>query len=74
MNVNLTDTKGLSPRMITVNPSGLIGDKKRELGQPNAIWKFDGEVLKNDKTFQFYEIQSGDSIITNSQHQGGINV
>jgi hypothetical protein len=60
--------------MITVNPSGLIGDKKRELGQPNAIWKFDGEVLKNDKTFQYYEIQSGDSIITNSHHQGGINV
>jgi hypothetical protein len=73
MNVNLTDTKGLRPRMITANPSDLIGDKKRELGQPNAIWKFDGEVLLNDKTFQSYDIQSGDCIITNSHHQGGIN-
>lgn len=74
MNVNLTDTKGLNPKMISISPSGLVGDKKKELGQANAIWKFDGEVLKNDKTFSFYGIEAGDSIITNSQHQGGINI
>ena len=74
MNVNLTDTKGLNPKMISVSPSGLVGDKKKELGQENAIWKFDGQVLKNDKTFSYYDIEAGDSIITSIQHQGGINI
>jgi hypothetical protein len=72
MNIQITNTKGI-PRMVTVNPLGLIGDKKRELGEPNSIWKFDGEVLKNEKTFQSYDIQNGDNIITNSEHLGGIN-
>ena len=72
MNVIIIDSKG-NKKIETVNPLGLIGDKKRELGVPNAIWKFDGQVLKNDKTFQFYEIQNGDNITTNVKHQGGIN-
>lgn len=45
MNIKITDTKG-NPKLITVNPSDLIIDKKRELGEQNAIWKFEGEVLK----------------------------
>jgi hypothetical protein len=72
MNINITNTKGI-PRFIKVNPLGLIGDKKRELGEPNAMWKFDGEVLRDDRTFQSYEMQNGDAIITNSEHVGGIN-
>jgi hypothetical protein len=72
MNIKITDTKG-NPKLITVNPSDLIIDKKRELGEQNAIWKFEGEVLKNDRTFQSYDIQNGDNIVTNSFHQGGIN-
>jgi hypothetical protein len=72
MNIKITDTKG-NPKLITVNPSDFIIDKKRELGEQNAIWKFEGEVLKNDRTFQSYDIQNGDNIVTNSFHQGGIN-
>jgi len=73
MELEIIDTKGLSSRMITVNPSDLIGDKKRELGQLDLMWKFNGEILKNDKTFQFYEIENGDRIISDRKCKGGNN-
>lgn len=36
-------------------------------------WKFNAKVLKNDKTFDFYEIEDGDMIGSNDKSEGGNN-
>lgn len=68
----LVDKKGES-RPIRIYPSDIIGDTKRVLKDTEAIWKFDGEVLNNERTFKSYEIDEKDVILTNSLHEGGIN-
>lgn len=72
INVFLVDRKGDS-RPISICLSDTIGNTKNVLKETNAIWKFDGEVLKNERTFQSYDIEKNDKITTNSFHQGGIN-
>ena len=37
----------------------------------DSQWKICGSVLYNDKTFEFYEIEDGDNIISNSRLRGG---
>lgn len=34
-------------------------------------WKFMAKVLSNDKTFQDYDIEDGDIIISNDRSEGG---
>ena len=67
-----------SPQKIKVTIIGLTGkensiyvypcDKIRhgnaKCGQDFSGWKFDGEILNNDKTFAFYDIEDGDIIVS----------
>ena len=34
-------------------------------------WKYDGTVLHNDKTFDYYSIEEDDNITSNDRSQGG---
>lgn len=34
-------------------------------------WKFMAKVLSNEKTFQDYDIEDGDTIISNDRSEGG---
>lgn len=70
-NVQLIDPKGKS-KIITITLSDLVGNKKRELGQEKGVWKFDGEVLKNNKTFESYGIDTNDVITTSIYTEGGM--
>ena len=66
MNVNifLVDRRG-NRRQLNINLSDKIGNKKKELNQSNAIWKCNGEVLRDDKTYENYGIEENEIILTN---------
>jgi len=71
--VQLIDKKG-EARFIDIDPSDIIADKKKELNQPQAIWKCEGEILKDDRHFSDYsDVEESALIITNIRHQGGTN-
>jgi hypothetical protein len=71
--VNLIDKKG-EARRINIRLSEKIIDKKKELNQSDAIWKCEGEILKDDRRFEEYDdIEENVLILTNIRHQGGIN-
>ena len=71
--VNLIDKKG-EARRINIRLSEKISDKKKELKQSDAIWKCEGEILKNDCRFEEYDdVEENALILTNIRHQGGIN-
>jgi hypothetical protein len=36
-------------------------------------WKFNGMVLKNNLTFDYYEFEAEDNIISNDRSEGGKN-
>ena len=52
--------------------SDTISRGKELYGQGDPQWKVDGEVLKNDKKFSDYDIEDGDTIISNDRSRGGI--
>ena len=52
--------------------SDTISRGKELYGQGDPQWKVDGEVLKNDKRFSDYDIEDGDTIISNDRSRGGI--
>ena len=56
-----------------IMPSELVGDKKKSEHQEMATWKCSGKVLKNDKTFDFYDIEPKDIIYSSHKHHGGKN-
>lgn len=62
---------------ITVNGSNTISQGKSifktAIGSNNSDfqWKFGSQVLKNDKTFDFYGIEDGDNITSNDRSEGG---
>lgn len=69
--IGLIDRKG-EKRIIQVNINDKIGKVKEELGVKSAIWKCNGEILKDDRCFSDYEIDEYDAIIANPvMHQGG---
>lgn len=48
-----------------------ISRGKELYGQGDPQWKYDGEVLKNDKKFSDYGIEKDDIIISNDRSRGG---
>lgn len=52
--------------------SDTISRGKELYGLGDPQWKVDGEVLKNDKKFSDYDIEDGDTIISNDRSRGGI--
>ena len=67
--IYIKDLRGRSTK-IKIDTKDTIRDLKKKYGHP-YILKFDGEVLKDNKTLEYYEIKDGDKIISNIHHQGG---
>ena len=49
-------------KSIVVDTSDTISRGKSEYGNRNAQWKFNGQVLRDEKTFSDYNIKDGDYI------------
>jgi len=52
-------------KQLNINLSDTIGKKKKELNQSNSFWKYDGEILKDDRTYESYGIEGNETIFTN---------
>lgn len=72
VNIFVMDRRGNKiPKTICLSEK--IGKVKADLNEAGAKWKFDGELLKDERTFISYSIEKDDVITTNSFHVGGIN-
>ena len=75
LRINIKDLKGKSVQL-EVHSSDRIGYAKRlyanlvHLSNNYCMWKFDGVVLNDDKTFEYYGIEEGDNIISNDRLLG----
>ena len=62
---------------LNVYKNETIGEGKRKYQKltnsciSDPQWKFDGEILQNNKTFDFYEIEDHDNITSNERSEGG---
>jgi hypothetical protein len=66
--INMTG-KGTS---LSVHKTDKIIDAKIKSGQGDKTqWKFNAQVLKNDRTIESYEIEDDDVIISNYRSKGG---
>ena len=71
--------KSLEGRSIKINVglNETIGEGKRKYkvatnsSNADPQWKFDGVVLQNNKTFDYYGIEDDDNITSNDRSQGG---
>lgn len=72
ISISVKDMKGIeTPLRIDKNQT--INEGKRMLGHDtNRVWKFDGNVLEGNKTFLFYEVDNGETIIATDKVVGGI--
>ena len=58
-------------KTLVVSPSDLISKAKINAGLQGFIWKFNGEVLKDEKTIDYYGIEDDDTIVSNVPVPGG---
>lgn len=58
-------------KVVIVNSTDTIGTAKIKSGYSGYIWKFDGEILKDDKTIEYYQLEEDDTIIINTPQPGG---
>lgn len=63
VNVYLVDLKG-NRTQINIDLSDTIGNKKKELNQSESHWKYDGMILRDDRTFASYQIEDNDTIVS----------
>lgn len=56
---------------LKVRTTDTISKGKSLYNNGNPQWKLNGEVLKDEKTFDYYEIEDGDIIISNDRTRGG---
>ncbi len=72
--IYITNIRG-KPIPLEVDPSETIAYGKKLYGnltnEFDRVWKFEGSLLNNNKTFEFYEIEDGDYIISNRMMLGG---
>ena len=70
MNIIIKDTRGKN-FVLNVTRNTTIRELKEKYANSlglsffDFIFKFNGNVLRNDKTLDYYEIEDGDTIITN---------
>lgn len=72
-NIKISDGKG-HIRNLKVNNSDTIESAKTAAGYTPTNswkWKFDGRVLKDDKTIGYYNIEEDDVIIVSTNQPGG---
>jgi hypothetical protein len=70
MKIKIKNPTGKEKSLI-VNSSDLISKAKINAGLQGYIWKFNGEVLKDEKTIDYYRIEDDDTIISNIPVPGG---
>jgi hypothetical protein len=70
MKIKIKNPTGKEKSLI-VNSSDLISKAKINAGLQGYIWKFNGEVLKDEKTIDYYRIEDDDTIISNIPVVGG---
>ena len=58
-------------KSIVVGTSDTISKGKSLYGNGNAQWKFDGQVLRDEKTFSDYNVEDGVYIQSNERSRGG---
>ena len=80
MEISIKNLKGDSLRL-NVSGDMTIARLKKKYAElynegNNCQFKFSGQVLKDDKTLEYYEIEDGDIIIANSNYiaGGGIKI
>ena len=56
---------------IKVKTTDTISTGKIKYNKGSPQWKFNSRVLKDDKTFDFYNIEDEDTIISNDRSEGG---
>ena len=70
MRIKLIDVKGRTTE-VEVDKNMTIEKAKKMIGQADKQWRYDGEVLKDDKTFSDYDIEEGCYITTIDRSMGG---
>ena len=70
MRIKLKDAKGRTTE-VEVDENMTIEKAKKMIGQADMQWRYDGEKLKDDKTFSDYDIEEGCCITTNDRVMGG---
>ena len=56
---------------LRILPSENIGDKKKQEKQEDSTWKCNGRILKDNKTFNDYNIEENDVIYSSRKNVGG---
>ena len=56
---------------IKIDTNDKIKDLKIKSGYPNSQLKFNGQVLMEYKTIEYYGIEDDDTIVLNDRTQGG---
>ena len=69
----ITDPKG-KDKIIKVDPSDTIEACKKTAGLEPKQWRwtFNGDILKDDKTVNDYELEDDDKILCSKETFGGI--
>ena len=70
MRIKLSNSKG-QIKIFEVDENMTIKKAKEITGEIAKVWKFDGYILKEDKTFSDYGIEEGDLIISTYKMRGG---
>jgi hypothetical protein len=71
--ISVKDMKGIETPLNILN-SKTINEGKIMIGHDvNRVWKFDGTILEGNKTFLFYDVDNGETIIATDKVVGGIN-
>lgn len=71
MHITVKDMKG-TEKMLTIIKSNTIAQGKTKLGHElGRVWKYEGNILDNNKKFEDYEIDEGETIIATNKVIGG---
>jgi hypothetical protein len=71
--ISVKDMKGIETPLNILN-SKTINEGKIMIGHDvNRVWKYDGNILEGNKTFLFYDVDNGETIIATDKVVGGIN-
>jgi hypothetical protein len=72
-NIKISDGKG-NIKNLSVTKTDTISSAKIAAGYTpttNYKWKTDGQVLKDEKTIEFYDIEKDDLIVVSKNQVGG---
>lgn len=71
--ISVKDMKGIETPLNILN-NKTINEGKIILGHDiNRVWKYDGNILDGNKTFLYYEVENGETIIATDKVVGGKN-